>query len=1107
MYDTPRQRRRPTPLFALMFPLLALPRINRCRPGEGVLPAMPGEMTEDRLVQQTVADYFRDELGWESVYAYNYETLGAEGTLGRASQREVVLLRYLRQALERLNPDLPAEAYDAAVKQLTETSVAKSAIQTNREKYELCKGGVPVAFRNGKGEIERLRLRVFDFDEPENNHFLVVRELWVQGAPYRRRPDIIGFVNGLPLLFFELKNIHRDIRRAYDENLTDYKDTIPHVFDHNAIIALSNGDSAKIGSLSSKYEHFHEWKRLHEEDPGVVDLETLLKGVCSKRNLMDLFENFIVFDETSGKLAKIVARNHQFLGVNRAVEAVRQREQRNGQLGVFWHTQGSGKSYSMAFFAEKVHRKLAGNFTFLIVTDREDLDSQIYKTFAGCGIVDNRKDKCRAASGNHLAELLQTDKPYVFTMIQKFNKDVDPERPYTTRNDLIVISDEAHRTQYGRLALNMRNGLPNANYIGFTGTPLFKEDEITKRIFGDYVSTYNFQRAVDDQATVPLYYDNRGEKLLVATTDINEKLAAKLEEQDLDIDQQSLLEKALARDYHVFTAEKRLDTIARDFVEHYSTRWETGKAMLICLDKITTVRMFNLVQGYWQEKIKAVESAIKRAPDEQEEAALRRKLEWMRQTETAVVVSEEQNEVKRFRDWGLEIVPHREKIKNGFELADGKRVEIETAFKDADHPFRIAIVCAMWLTGFDVPSLATLYLDKPLRAHTLMQAIARANRVHEGKNNGLIVDYCGVLKNLRKALATFATGRSAAEELEDELSPVSPSEELIEELAEAIELVRTFLQEQGFRLDDVKEKTSFAKNAAIVQAKEAINASDETRKRFEIQAREVFKKFKACLDNLEGLNLHKRDYDAIDIIYKKLQGDRQKADIAEVLKELQAIVDEAIQPAPDQIPEDRDKIYDISRIDFEKLKEEFSRTPAKNSTVQSLKDVVERRLRRMIETNPTRMDYYQRYQEIVDEYNNEKDRVTIEQTFEALLRFVEELNKEETRAIREELDEETLALFDLLLKPELSARERNRLKNVARELLGRLKAEKLRIDNWQEKEATKAEVKTFIHDFLYDDRTGLPADWYTPQEVEQRSEIVFNHVFQKYPTASPGIYA
>ena len=341
---------------------------------------------------------------------------------------------------------------------------------------------------------------MFDFDVPENNHFLCVRELWVRGDIYRRRADVVGFVNGLPLLFMELKNVSRDIRAAYEENFRDYQDTVPHLFHHNAFVVLANGVDARIGSLTSRFEHFHEWKRLAEEEPGVVDMETLLKGVCSKENFLDLVENFILFDDSSGESRKILARNHQFLGVNRAVDAVRDRKRKDGKLGVFWHTQGSGKSYSMVLFTRKVHRKLGGNFTFLILTDREDLDTQIYKTFAGCGVVDNDRDPCRAASGEHLAELLGRHKSHVFSLIQKFHQSMAEGKPWSRRDDLIIITDEAHRTQYGTLALNMRNALPNAGYIGFTGTPLFKDDEITRRVFGDYVSTYDFQRAVEDRA-------------------------------------------------------------------------------------------------------------------------------------------------------------------------------------------------------------------------------------------------------------------------------------------------------------------------------------------------------------------------------------------------------------------------------------------------------------------------------------------------------------------------------------------------------------------------------------------------------------------------------
>jgi type I restriction enzyme R subunit len=1058
-------------------------------------------LSEDTLVQQTTAEYLENELGWESVYAYNQETFGTGGTLGRASDREVVLTRYLGAKLQEFNPDLPEDAYRDAVRQIVEYGATQTLLATNRDKYALLKDGVQVTFRNDKGELKKERLRVFDFYHPENNHFLCVRELWVRGDLYRRRADIIGFVNGIPLLFMELKNLNKDIRAAYEKNLADYRDTVPHLFHHNAVIVLANGIDARIGTVSSRFEHFHEWKRLAEDEAGVVAMETLLRGICEKRNFMDLLENFIVFDESSGAAVKILARNHQFLGVNRAIEALKDRKDRQGKLGVFWHTQGSGKSYSMVFFTRKAHQKLGGNYTFLICTDRDDLDTQIYKTFAGCGLVDNDKDPCRASSGAVLCDLLSQHKSHVFTLIQKFNQDVDPATGYSKRDDIVVITDEAHRTQYGTLSLNMRNALPNASYIGFTGTPLFKDDEITRRVFGDYVSTYDFQRAVEDKATVPLYYDARGDKLGVEVGNLNQRIAEKLEELETeDIDVQQRLEQELKRDYHIITANKRLKQIAKDFVRHYSAAWETGKAMLVCIDKITCARMYHLISGYWEERIRQLEKDLANVIDDQEEVYRRRQIAWMRETVMAVVISEEQGEVERFRKWNLDITPHRKLIKEGFEPADGRRIDLEEAFKKAEHPFRIAIVCAMWMTGFDVPSLSTLYLDKPLKAHTLMQAIARANRVHEGKNNGLIVDYCGILKNLRQALATFAGHADSGhggEGGDGETDPARPEEELLADLREAIALIQTFLTDRGASLDDIIGKTGFARNAAIVAAKEAANENDETRKRFEVMCREVFKKFKACI-NIKGVNAHRKEYDAINIVYKSLQEDREKADISDIIRRLHGVVNDAIDTRGLGTAETGP--YDISRINFDRLRKEFERNDAQRTMVQSLKQAIETRLQRLLAQNPLRTDFQRHYEEIVAEYNREKDRVTIEQTFEALLKLVEALGDEESRAMREGLDEESLALFDLLKKPNLGAAGIKRIKEVSVELLRRLKAEKLKIDRWRDKESTRDAVKITIRDFLWSDDTGLPVDTYSEDEVTAKSEEVFRHIFWAYPT-------
>ena len=1065
-------------------------------------------LNEDTLVQQTTVDYLHYQLGWESVYAYNQETFGPDGLLGRGSDREVVLARYLRQAIKRLNPNLPETAYDEAVRQVVDYSHTQTMLANNFDKYHLFKDGVLVSFQGERGEIKKERLRIFDFDNATNNHFLAVRELWVQGDLYRRRIDIAGFVNGIPLLFIECKNIHKDLKHAYEKNLADYKDTIPHFFHHNAMVMLANGNKAKIGSITAGYEHYHDWKRLAESDPGVVDMETLLKGVCNKKNFMDIFENFIIYDNSTGRQIKVLAKNHQYLGVNQVIKALNDPQKTKGKLGVFWHTQGAGKSYSMVFFTTKVHRKIGGNYTFLICTDRDDLDTQIYKTFAGCGVADNDKNPCRPTSGRHLAELMTHHKAYIFTTIQKFNQEVDPNEGYTKRDDIIVITDEAHRTQYGTLALNMRNALPNANFIGFTGTPLFKDDEITKQVFGVYVSTYDFVRAVEDKATVPLYYDSRGETLGVATNDINERIAEKLEQIEIDdIDVKERLEKELKRDYHIITAEKRLNQIAKDFVWHYTTSWEAGKAMFVCIDKLTCVRMYELIRQYWVQKEEEIEESWKMASGEEKEQ-LSNKLNWMKETRMAVIVSEEQGEVDKFRKWGFDITPHRRLIKNGFELSDGTRIDVDSAFKKEVHPFRIAIVCAMWLTGFDVPSLANLYLDKPLKSHTLMQAIARANRVNKDKNNGLIVDYCGILRNLRKALAIFTatgdTGRPGGLG-PDELDPTRTKEELLEDLKQAINMVSGFLRERKAPLEAVITTSGFERNKAIVVAKEAVNENDETRKKFEVMCREVFIKFKACL-TIPGVNAFRSQYSAINIIYKSLQKDRDMADISDIIKQLHEVVNGAIVVAPSKAKEPN-KPFDISKIDFSRLRAEFENARTKNTVVQCLKSVIEKKLQRLIQRNPLRTDFQEHYEKIVAEYNKEKDRHNIEAIFEALLKFVKELDEEESRAVREGLDEETLAIYDLILKPDLTAKEIQKIKKVAKELLKTLKDKLENLYKWQDREPTRDEVKVLIRDFLWDEQTGLPVDFYTQADVERKSEDVFYHVYRAYPTVPSPYYA
>ena len=439
---------------------------------------VPSNYSEDALVEQPAIELF-GKLAWKTANVY-HETFGPAGTLGRETDQEVVLTRRLRAAMEKLNPDVPPAAFLLAIEELTRDRSAMSAANANREIYHLLKDGVKVKVRADDGSESTETVRVIDWREPANNDFFLASQLWISGEMYQRRCDLVGFVNGIPLVFVELKATHKRLENAFTDNLRDYKTTIPQLFWYNAFIILSNGSESRIGSSTAGWEHFAEWKRINDEgEAGIVSLETMIRGTCAPGRLLDLVENFTAFEELKGDLAKIVAKNHQYLGVNRAIDAVRQLKEKRGRLGVFWHTQGSGKSLSMMFFSQKILRTLPGNWTFVVVTDRDELDDQIYKEFVACGAITEKQ--AQATSGEHLRQLLAEDHRYVFTLIQKFHAEKGTRHPkLSDRSDIIVITDEAHRSQYDTFAQNMRDALPNAAFIGFTGTPLMVGEEKTR---------------------------------------------------------------------------------------------------------------------------------------------------------------------------------------------------------------------------------------------------------------------------------------------------------------------------------------------------------------------------------------------------------------------------------------------------------------------------------------------------------------------------------------------------------------------------------------------------------------------------------------------------
>ena len=1042
---------------------------------------MSYDYSENILVQESSGHLLQNELGWEVAFAYNTEKLGEDGTFGRKSYKEILLTRYFREALLRLNPWITPAQIDEAQRKLEHRLSTASLLQINEEKYFLIRDGIPVTVKKPGGKTEEKRAAVIDFQNPDNNQFLAIKELKIHGDLYRCRTDIVGFVNGIPLLFIELKKNTVDVQDAYTNNYTDYQDTIPHLFYYNAFLILSNGVEAKVGTLGSKYEFFHEWKRLAESDPGSVALETMLRGICRKENFLDLLENFILYDHSGGRTAKILARNHQYLGVNEAVKAYAGRKLNDGKLGVFWHTQGSGKSYSMVFLAQKIRRKFAGSPTFVILTDRDELNKQISDTFENCGLLGKTKAaQFIAASGDDLVQKLKGNPSFIFTLIQKFNKpDAAPIYP---DHDIIIMSDEAHRSQYGIFADNMMKLLPTAARIGFTGTPLLSSDNITARTFGGYVSIYDFKRAVEDGATVPLYYENRGEKILdLHNPEITNRILDAIENADLDVDQQDKLESEFAKEIHLLTAEPRLRSIAKDFAGHYSDLWTSGKAMFVCLNKVTCVRMYNFVQEYWQAEIQNLKAKIKSAT-QQEAQELERKLRWMQETEMAVVISQEQNEIQTFRKWGLDIKTHREKMENR---------ELDKEFKDSGNPLRVVFVCAMWLTGFDVKCLSCLYLDKPLKAHTLMQTIARANRVAEGKSNGLIIDYIGIVKALRKALADYTANAGGL----GGTDPTVDKEKLIARISDTVAKTETFLSERKIDLDLLIAAEGFAKLSYLQDAANAVCGSMEDKKSFSTYASEL-KRLMKYTDRDDVTGHMRRQCEAIAAIYGMLQKKRKHTDTTDLMVEINAIINDYVEIEPQQPNAiTAPPRFDISAIDFDLLRREFAKTRRKNLLMRDLDEAIRRQLDKMVFANPKRIDYYERYREIIQSYNGEQDRATIEKTFLDLMDLADRMSREEQRYVREGFaSDEELSLYDMLFRDDLSKNDIKKLKTAASDLLRKIKTKISELDHWTDKQETRAVVDTLIRDVLWE---TLP-ECYNNDDITEYREKVYEYVFTRY---------
>ncbi len=1047
----------------------------------------PGTFTEDQLVEQPAIELF-EELGWEHVNAF-YETVGPDGTLGRDNKSEVFLVRRLRAALERLNPGMPAEAVEGAIVEITKPRGAMHHARANAEIHDLLRDRVEVAVGQPDGTTLPERLSIIDWDDPENNDFLLVSQLWVHSDLYQRRTDLVGFINGIPLVFIELKASHRNLKHAYDDNLRDYRDAIPELFIPNGFIVLSNGAATKVGTITSGWEFFSEWKKVNfEGEEGTVSLETVIRGMCTKERLLDLIENFVAFQDAPGGFVKLLARNHQYLGVNNAL--TRMQELRDapaderGKLGVFWHTQGSGKTLSMLFFSQKVLRKTPGNWSFVIVTDREDLDDQAHNEFLWAGVV--TEEHVRATGSTHLRELLREDHRYVFTLIQKFRTEKGSVHPVVSeRDDVLVMTDEAHRTQYDILALNMRNALPNASFLGFTGTPLIAGEERTREVFGDYVSVYNFAASMADHATVPLYYENRIPQLQIANPTFGDDLLGIVEEADLDEAQERRLARALGQQYELITRDDRLEAVAKDIVEHFLGRGFPGKGLVVAIDKVTAVRTFEKVRRFWAERLAEGEARL--AGDDLKPAErdlLSAEIAFMRSTDMAVVISQSQNEIADMGERGIDIRPYRKRI---------VEEDLEEKFKDPQDPFRLAFVCAMWTTGFDVPSLSTVYLDKPLRNHTLMQTITRANRVFPNKNSGLIVAYVDVFKNLQKALAIYAVGGKPGD------VPIEEKGALVDELQTAIDDLRAFCARRDVDLDELGQLRGFELVRAGRETVEMLMVDDEEKVAFLARASLVDRLYKAILPDTRA-NEFTRLRAVTKFLADAIAEYTERPDVSGVLGRVEQLLDESVAAKEYLIPEsEAEALFDLGTVDWKALEEAFKQGRPRTAA-QRLRSLLSAQITRLVRLNPMRVDLVERFEKLVADYN--AGSMNTEAFFQELLAFKNTLTEEEARAISAGLDEEHLAVFDLLMRPAppLSEAEELQVKKVADDLLATLKRSKLVLD-WRKQQATRAAVRVAVEETL----DQLPTA-FTRQIYAQKCDAVYQHVFDAYWDDGHSVY-
>lgn len=996
-----------------------------------------------------------------------------DGT-GRTNKKQCVLPQILKSSLQKINPTIDKNIIEEIVKDLSRNFGQSDLNFKNYELYQKIREYIKISIqKQGKESFDFVKL--IDFENPQNNTFTAVSQMWIQGITNYRRPDILIFVNGLPLVFIELKNSVIKIEEAYNKNLKSYIRDIPNLFAFNQICVLSNGIQTKLGAFNANYDYFFEWLKVDSEkevvdrtkfDENNLSIKYFINGLLKKDKLIDYIENFVFFQN---KIIKILAKNHQYLGVNNLIKNLKNRESLKGKLGVFWHTQGSGKSFSMVMFARKVLRKIEGNWSFVIITDRRELDDQIYKNFVRSEVIGS-KEKCRPTNNKELKTMLGKNKRFIFSLIHKFKTDTGKEYPKVSdRNDIIVMVDEAHRTQYKDLAENMRRAVPNANFIAFTGTPLLGAKRLTNQWFGDYVSEYNFKDAVDDGATVPIYYSRRVPQVGLQNDFLDDDVTKIVEEENLNEEEIKKLENSTSKILEVIKRDDRLELIAKDIAHHFPRRGFLGKGMVVCVDKFTAVKMYDKVSKYWLEETMNFVRERNKAQTKEERERISKIIDYMNKVEMCVVISESANEKEEFEKQGLDITRHRKMINDS--MLNEK--DIEDRFKDVNDPFQLVFVCAMWLTGFDVSNLSTLYLDKPMKGHTLMQAIARVNRVYPNKTCGNIVDYINVFQFMEKALAEYATGNDGS------AYPAKNLEQLIDTLNLTIAEAENLLKDLGFNLDDILKLDALEFSDALAKITDTILLNEEIKEKFKVITNTMVNLYEASKPEIFEMKKVNPKFAPLYSLYKVFHN--QYIDDGKIEKakhKISKLLDSSVVSEDISISQyllTSEKVIDLSKVDVDKLKKEIKNAKYKAIEIDNLKEFIETTLAKMIKQNTNRIKFSQRYKDIIDKYN--AGATETEEYYDMLVNFVKEMKEENQRANLEGLTEEELEIYDLLIKDKkLTKDETQKVKLAAKDLFLKITKEKedLFVVDWYKDAQPKQKVLNVINEVL---DKNLPASY------------------------------